>query len=93
MDEKIKTARQMLLDYARQQMEAKNLTQQMVANRLGWHQQTVQRMLSGKFSPKLDHFLMLCEAVDCYMFVIDKNANDDTAELMRKRWKRNNDEN
>lgn len=91
--QKIATARKMILDYLREQMEAKNITQQQVADYWGWKRETVNRMLAGRFSPGLDQVLMLCEAVNSYIFVIDKEANEDTAKLMRERWNRAADSN
>lgn len=92
-NEKIAEARRMILNYLREQMEAKNITHQQVADYWGWKRETVSRMLAGRFSPGLDQVLMLCEAVNAYIFVMDKEANDDTAQLMRDRWKRAADSN
>lgn len=76
----------MLLDYIRDQMEAKNITQEMVAERTGFTQSNISRMLSAKYPPTLDNLLMLCEAASCFIFIIDKDSNEDTATLMRERW-------
>lgn len=86
MSKKIEAARKMILDYIREQMEAKNITQDMVSEHTGFTQSNVSRMLSAKYPPTLDNLLMLCEAVNCYIFVIDKEADDDLCEMMRNRW-------
>lgn len=94
MSKKIETARRMLLDYLREQMEAKGITQSALAAKTGFRESNISRTLSAKYPPTLDNFIMLCEAVDCFLFVIDKeNPKDDMAKLMRDRWKRAADSN
>lgn len=83
----------MLLDYLREQMETKGITQAMIAEKTGFTQSNISRMLSAKYPPTLDNFITLCEAVNCYLFVIEKEAKDDTAKLMRDRWKRSGEAN
>jgi transcriptional regulator with XRE-family HTH domain len=93
MSKKIETARKMLLDYLRAQMEEKGITHAALAKITGFRESNISRMLSAKYPPTLDNFLILCEAVNCYLFIIDKEAGDDTAKLMRERWKRKGDSN
>lgn len=93
MSKKIETARRMLLDYIREQMEAKNITGVMLAEKTGFTTSNISRMLSAKYPPTLDNFLILCEAVNCFVFIIDKNADEDAAKLMRERWNRSGDQN
>lgn len=76
----------MLLDYIRSRIEEKNLTQESLSIKTGFTQSNISRMLSAKYPPTLDNLLTLCEAADCYIFVIDKNADDDLCETMRNRW-------
>ena len=86
MNPKIETARKMLLDYIASQIKEKGLTQEYIAKKTGFTQSNVSRMLSAKYPPTLDNLLVLCEAANCYIFVIDKNANDELCETMRNRW-------
>lgn len=60
---KIESQRRKILAAIQAHMTANNITQDEAADKCGWHQQTVQRMLNGDFGPKLDNLLMLCEAV------------------------------
>lgn len=62
-EKKIIQLRQKLLQQIKDHMEKNNITQQEAADKCGWQQQTVQRMLNGDFGPKLDNLLMLCTAV------------------------------
>lgn len=86
MSKKIETARKMLLDHVREVAEANGLSQQDLADKAGFERANVSRMLSGKFPPTLDNFIKLCEAAGCYLFIIDKEADDELCETMRNRW-------
>lgn len=86
MSSKIEMARKMLLDYIKEQMAEKKITQEMIATKTGFTQSNISRMLNAKYSPSLDNFLILCEAVNTFVFIIDKESKDDTATLMRNRW-------
>lgn len=92
-NEKIKTAREMLLNYLRERIQEKGFTQEYLAEKTGFTQGNISRMLSAKYPPTLDNLLTLCDASECYIFVIDKNANDDLCKMMRDRWFRKNQNN
>ena len=62
-EKKYLQARLTLCLFLKSEAVAKGITQQQIADKCGWHQQTVQRMLSGKFSPSLDNFIKLAEAI------------------------------
>jgi len=86
MSKKIEAARKLLLNYIRQQMSDKSITQEMLAEKTGFTQSNISRMLNAKYSPSIDNFLILCEAVNCFVFIIDKDADEDAANSMRNRW-------
>lgn len=44
-------------------MTANNITQEEVAQKSGFIQSNISRMLAGKFAPTLDNLLILCDAV------------------------------
>ena len=85
-EEKFKEAREMLCEYLKQTAREKKITLEEIAEKTGFTLSNVGRMLSGKYPPTLDNFLKLAEAVDAYLFVIDKDANDDLVETMKNRW-------
>jgi transcriptional regulator with XRE-family HTH domain len=85
-EEKYKTARLMLCRYLHQLAKDKGITQDDIAEKTGFTRNNVSRMLSGKYAPSLDNFIRLAEAVDCYFFVIDKKADEETTEMMQDRW-------
>ena len=86
MNQKIETARRMILDHIKERLAAQGITHKMVAEKNGWQESNVSRMLNAKYAPTLDYLIMLCEAANCFIFVIDKNADDELCELMRNRW-------
>lgn len=86
MSKKIETARKMLLDYLKEAIEEKGITQEELAIKTGFKQSNISRILSAKYPPTLDNLLSLCDAANCYVFIIDKEADDDLCQLMRDRW-------
>lgn len=62
-EKQIEKMRQKLLDQIREHMEANNISQEEAAERSGFIQSNVSRMLAGKFPPTLDNLLILCVAV------------------------------
>ena len=77
-------ARLTLCLYLKSEAETKGITQQQIADKCGWHQQTVQRMLSGKLSPSLDNFIKLADAIGVNFFMGSKDSNTDTNQLFEK---------
>lgn len=69
-EEKYKTARHMLCRYLFDQAREKGITQEVIAQRTGFTRNNVSRMLSGKYSPSLDNFLRLSEAVGCHFVIV-----------------------
>lgn len=51
------------LAYVRQTAIDKGITDQQIADATGFLQPNVNRMLNGKYVPRLDNFVKLCEAV------------------------------
>ena len=92
-DEKIIEARKLICKYLCDIAREKKLSTYKIADMTGFKQQNVSRMLRGLYAPTLDNLLRLCEAIQCYVFVIDKEADDDLVEMMKCRWKRAGDEN
>ena len=84
--EKYKTARLMLCQYLSDVASQKNITQQQIAEKTGFTRSNVCRMLSGRYSPSIDNFIKLTEAIDVYFFIIDKDADDELVETMKNRW-------
>jgi len=73
-NQKHQQARQTLCLFLKTEAIAKGLSQQDLADKCGWHQQTVQRILSGKISPTLDNFIKLADAVGVNFFMQSKDS-------------------
>lgn len=86
-DQKIIEARILLCEYLRKTAIEKGIYQEEIANKTGFTQSNVSRMLSGKYPPSLDNFIKLAEAIGVYFFIIDKNTPDDElVNIMKNRW-------
>jgi DNA-binding phage protein len=88
-DPKITAARQMLCRYLGEVAKEKGMSTYKIAEITGFNQPNVHRMLTGKYSPSIDNFMILADAIGCYFFIIDKEEDNELAEMMRKRWQRN----
>lgn len=91
-DPVITEARKMLVKYLHDEVIQKGISIDQLSEKTGMDPSNITRIFSGKYSPSIDIFLILCRALDCYIFVIDKNADDDLVEMMKNRWRRNFDE-
>lgn len=92
-EEKYQEARKILLRFLSDQAKAKGITHEQIAEKTGFDRSNVGRMLAGKFSPTLDNFMKLAEAVGVYFFLSDKESEEDLVKLMRDRHKRPGDHN
>lgn len=88
-DPKIIAARKMLCHYLLDLAREQGISTYQLAEKTGFIQPNVHRMLSGKYPPTLDNFIILSEALNCYIFIIDKDHPDsDIVEMMKNRWHR-----
>lgn len=77
----------MLCRYLADVAKEKGITNELIANRTGFKPSNVSRMLAGIYSPSLDNYMRLAEAVGVYFFVIDKEEKDDElVKMMKERW-------
>lgn len=79
----------MLCHYLASLAKAKNITITELAEKTGFQRTNVHRMLSGRYPPTLDNFIKLAEALDAYIFIIDKDADDELVKIMKNRWEIN----
>lgn len=61
--EKYKLARQMLCQVLKKEAKEKGLTYQQIADITGFSQPNVSKLLNGIYSPTLDNFIKLADAV------------------------------
>jgi len=99
MTNKHKEASKLLLDFIRNEADRQGISQEELGRRVGIimekdlpvKQEAISRIFANKYSPSLDMFLALCESVNCFVFLSQKdNENDKTVELMKNRLGQNN---
>lgn len=81
-------ARKMLVQYLRDQAIEKGISMYRLAEITGMDRANIHRIFSGKYPPTLDTFMLLARSLDCYVFIIDKNADDNLVTMMHDRWRR-----
>ncbi|HAN78652.1 MAG TPA: hypothetical protein DCQ31_13260 [Bacteroidales bacterium] len=86
-------AQKMLLKYIADTAAEKGITQEQIAEFTGLKQSNVSRMLAGRYSPSLRNFLKIAQAVNCFIFIADKDSDDELATIMKERWKQNENPN
>jgi len=75
-----------LIAYLREKAIKNSISFEMLAEITGFKPKTIKLMFEGIIPPRLHDFIALANALNCYLFVIDKDDNDDLVELMRNRW-------
>lgn len=83
--EYIAEVRQLIGDWIREFRKDKGLTQEQVGEMLGITEGTVCKIEAGKWL-SLEMLIRLCVALDCFLFLVPKDSNDDLALVMRKRF-------
>lgn len=84
---KYQQARIMLCQYLYDVAKEKGISHDKIAEITGFTRTNVSRMLSGKYSPSIDNFLKLADAIGVYFFIIDKDDEDaELVEMMKNRW-------
>ena len=81
----------MLCRYLGDKAKEKGISEVELSQITGFTENNISRMLSGKYSPSLDNFLRLAEAVGVYFFMIEKDADEGLVETMKNRWRQNED--
>ncbi len=62
-EERYQEEMRMLLSTLKERAKEKGITEQQIADKTGFIQSNVNRMFAGKYSPLLDNFLELADAV------------------------------
>jgi transcriptional regulator with XRE-family HTH domain len=71
-DEKYQVETRMLLNQLKDFAKEKGITEQQIADKTGFIQSNVNRMFAGKYSPLLDNFIQLADAIG-YHIVLKEN--------------------
>lgn len=68
----IERLRKKLLEKIQDHMVANNITQEEAAEKSGFIQSNISRMLAGKYAPSIDQILTLCQAVGLRVELVSK---------------------
>jgi len=66
-EERYQEEMRMLLSTLKERAKEKGITEQQIADKTGFIQSNVNRMFAGKYSPLLDNFLELADAVGLHI--------------------------
>jgi transcriptional regulator with XRE-family HTH domain len=73
--------------------KALGMTQEDLATAAGLGIATIKRFESRKFMPDGKNLLKIASALNCYLFMTPRDADDPDAKAMRERWRRPYDQN
>lgn len=90
--EYISQVRQLIGQWVAEFRKQKGLTQAQLAKELGVSYPTVSKIEAGKWL-SIEMLIRLSVHLDFYLFLLEKDSNDELAVMMRNRWKRAHDEN
>lgn len=65
--------------------EKKSITQEDIAQKTGFTQSNISRMFAGKYSPKIDNVLALCNAIGVNIFIQDKDGDEILSKIINKK--------
>jgi len=89
MNIKHKEARKILLKYLSHLAKEKDISILEISKKTGLNEITIIRLFEGKFNPSLEQFISIADAINCYFFVIDKDADDELVKTMKNRYNQN----
>jgi hypothetical protein len=47
---------------------------------------TILSILSSQKNPSLEEFISIAQSLNCYIFIIDKDKDDNLVKVMKDRW-------
>jgi transcriptional regulator with XRE-family HTH domain len=87
MNEKVLLeARKMIAGFIKNRRNELEITQQELADKCGVGVNTIRRMEDARFWPNLKQMLTICNALDLFFFVEEKESTKPLATSMRERW-------
>jgi transcriptional regulator with XRE-family HTH domain len=87
MNEKILLeARQLIAGFIKNRRNELKITQQELADKCGVGVNTIRRLEDGRFWVNLKQLLVICNALDLYFFLEEKESKKELATIMRERW-------
>lgn len=86
VDKAIIEKRKMLIEYLHKKCVDGGITSTQLAEMTGMGQPNISRIFSAKYSPTLDTVLILCKALNCHVFIIEKDVDKNAAKLLDDGW-------
>lgn len=83
-EKKYEEARRMLCLFLKEEAAKKGITNEVIAQCTGFGSANVSRMLSARYSPSLDNFLKLADAIGVNFFMESKDSPSDNNQLFEK---------
>jgi len=83
--------RNLIAAFLKNRREELNMSCEELADKIGLTRSTVWRIEEGRYSPSIDVFLSITQALDCYFFIESKDSPTDNAAMMRDKWGKRND--
>jgi transcriptional regulator with XRE-family HTH domain len=68
-DAALNEARYLIAGFLRSRREEIGMTQQELADKMGFDVKTITRIEAGKFWPRLNTLLAMCHHLDCFFFM------------------------
>lgn len=75
---------QIFIQLLKEIAEEKGVTQQEISEKTGYSQPNISRIFSMRYTPRLDVFLAIAEAVGVNFFFEDKDGNTDLSVLFER---------
>ena len=85
--------RSLIGSWLKEVREDKQLSQEQLAEIMGMSRSTIAKIEAGKWSFSIDMLTRFCVALDVFLFIVPKDANDELATTMRKRWSKYRNDN
>lgn len=81
----------MLREYILSNMKEQKISVADIINRTGI--KYAAEILDGEIEPSILEFIAIAQHANCYLFLIDKEADDELVGVMKSRYKRKGDSN
>ena len=85
-DKILEEARKLTASFLKNRRKELGLTQAQLAERCGMKQESIARMEASKFYLNTKQLWILCNALDLYFFLEEKESTSPTTISMRDRW-------
>ena len=82
----LQKARKLTAGFLKNRRKELGLTQTELAEKVGMKQESIARIEAGKFYISTKQLWMLCEALDLYFFLEEKENNSERSKMMRTRF-------